>query len=80
MRRVLSAAPGQACATAGSCALRVRRPGHWLIGPDTWISSRWFYGDDGPQPGCPHWLDGPPADVARRIAWVPDADLFQLPR
>ncbi len=58
-------------------ALMLRFPDRFLIGSDTWVNQRWLY-YDGLMQEYRRWLGELPPEVARRIAWVNGATLFQL--
>jgi hypothetical protein len=59
-------------------ALFVRRPDRFMVGTDTWITSRWEAVRDATA-AVQRWLSQLPPDVAEQIAWKNGDRLFPSP-
>jgi hypothetical protein len=59
-------------------ALFVRRPDRFMVGTDTWITSRWEAVRDATA-AVQRWLSQLPPDVAEQIAWKNGDRLFPAP-
>ena len=59
-------------------ALFVRHPDRFLVGTDTWVTSRWESVRDANE-AVQRWLQQLPRDVAEQIAWKNGERLFPPP-
>jgi predicted TIM-barrel fold metal-dependent hydrolase len=63
---------------AGGLALFLRHPDRFLVGTDTWVTSRWESVRDASE-AVQRWLQQLPREVAEQIAWKTGERLFPPP-